>query len=247
MKLSALLLAGVFATGLTLPASADVPKTPPPASVPDAIKDPNAQLSYAIGMNIGRNLAAGFKRDEATIDTEVLLQGIKDQLVGAKALMTDDQARALLVKFQSDVQLRRAAEVSKVSAANLIQGAAFLKDNAAKAGVISLPSGLQYEVLTAGTGPTPKADDVVVCNYRGTLIDGTEFDSSYKRGAPSSFPVNGVIKGWTEALQRMPVGSKWRLYVPAALGYGDKGAGQQIGPNAVLIFDVELLSIQKKG
>jgi FKBP-type peptidyl-prolyl cis-trans isomerase len=122
----------------------------------------------------------------------------------------------------------------------------FLAANKAKDGVVTLPSGLQYKILTAGTGPKPTASDTVVCNYRGTLISGTEFDSSYKRGQPASFPVNGVIKGWTEALQLMPVGSKWQLFVPSDLGYGDRGAGADIGPGATLIFEVELLSIQSK-
>src|SRR6202023_2964907 len=122
----------------------------------------------------------------------------------------------------------------------------FLAANKAKDGVVTLPSGLQYKILTAGTGPKPTASDTVVCNYRGTLISGTEFDSSYKRGQPASFPVNGVIKGWTEALQLMPVGSKWQLFVPSDLGYGDRGAGADIGPGATLIFEVELLSIQDK-
>jgi FKBP-type peptidyl-prolyl cis-trans isomerase FklB len=248
MRHSALVLAGLLAVGLTLPAEAQDPKAPTPSAVPDTLKDPQAQLSYAIGMNVGRNLAAGFKRDEITVDPAILAEGLRDALSGAKPQLTDDQARALLIQLQTSVQSRKAAEAAQASADNLAQAAAFLKANGAKAGVVSLPSGLQYEVLTAGTGPTPKPDDVVVCNYRGTLLDGTEFDSSYKRGAPSSFPVNGVIKGWTEALQRMPVGSKWRLYIPANLAYGEKGgAGGQIGPNALLVFEVELISIQRKG
>jgi len=121
---------------------------------------------------------------------------------------------------------------------------AFLEANKTKEGVVTLPSGLQYKVLQAGTGPKPAATDTVVCNYRGTLLDNTEFDSSYKRGQPATFPVGGVIKGWTEALQLMPVGSKWQLFIPADLAYGDRGAGGQIGPGATLIFEVELLSIQ---
>ena len=129
---------------------------------------------------------------------------------------------------------------------NKKEGVEFLAANKSKEGVVILPSGLQYKILTEGTGPKPTASDTVVCNYRGTLISGAEFDSSYKRGQPASFPVNGVIKGWTEALQLMPVGSKWQLFVPAELGYGDRGAGADIGPGATLIFEVELLSIQGK-
>jgi FKBP-type peptidyl-prolyl cis-trans isomerase FklB len=130
--------------------------------------------------------------------------------------------------------------------ANKQQGLAFLEANKAKGGVVVLPNGLQYKVLQEGTGPKPAATDQVVCNYRGTLLDGTEFDSSYKRGQPATFPVSGVIKGWTEALQLMPVGSKWQLFIPADLAYGEHGAGAQIGPNATLIFEVELLSIKAK-
>jgi FKBP-type peptidyl-prolyl cis-trans isomerase len=129
---------------------------------------------------------------------------------------------------------------------NKKEGVEFLTANKSKEGVVMLPSGLQYKILTAGSGPKPTASDTVVCNYRGTLISGAEFDSSYKRGQPASFPVNGVIKGWTEALQLMPVGSKWQLFVPSELGYGDRGAGADIGPGATLIFEVELLSIQSK-
>ena len=126
------------------------------------------------------------------------------------------------------------------------KGEEFLAENETKEGVVALPSGLQYKVLQGGTGPKPTATDSVVCNYRGTLLDDTEFDSSYKRGQPATFPVTGVIKGWTEALQLMPVGSKWQLFVPSELAYGERGAGGQIGPNATLIFEVELLSIQNK-
>jgi FKBP-type peptidyl-prolyl cis-trans isomerase FklB len=129
--------------------------------------------------------------------------------------------------------------------ANKTQGEAFLKTNGAKPGVVTLPSGLQYQILTAGKGPKPTSSDTVMCNYRGTLIDGTEFDASAQHGGPASLPVSGVIPGWTEALQLMPVGSKWRLFVPADLAYGERGAGGDIGPNAALIFDIELLSISK--
>ena len=131
--------------------------------------------------------------------------------------------------------------------ANQKEGDAFLAANKSKPGVVTLPSGLQYKILTAGAGPKPTAADSVVCNYRGTLINGTEFDSSYKRGQPATFPVSGVIKGWTEALQLMPVGSKWQLFVPPDLAYGARGAGSEIGPNSTLIFEVELMSIAPQG
>jgi len=236
------ILALLLASALTLPAAAQDAKPAPPAAspaLPDSLKDPQAQVSYAIGLNIG----SGLKRDAITVDPQIVVQGVKDALTGAPQ-MTPDQMRAVLIKLQADVQAKRAEKAAHAAETNKTEGAAFLKANGAKPGVLTLPSGLQYQVLTAGTGKKPKADDTVLCNYRGTLLDGTEFDSSYKRGAPDTFPVGGVIKGWTEALQQMPVGSKWRIYVPADMAYGEKGAGADIGPNAVLIFDIELLSIQ---
>ena len=159
---------------------------------------------------------------------------------------TEDQMRTAMAALQADAQAKAGAKAAKAAEANKAQGVAFLAANKAKAGVVTLPSGLQYQVLKAGSGPVPKLDDTVSCHYRGTLIDGTEFDSSYARKEPASFPVNGVIKGWTEALQKMPVGSKWRLVVPSDLAYGDHGAGAQIGPGAVLVFEVELLAIEPK-
>jgi FKBP-type peptidyl-prolyl cis-trans isomerase len=141
---------------------------------------------------------------------------------------------------------KQEAQVAAMGVANQKEGAAFLAANKTKAGVIALPSGLQYKVLTAGTGPKPTPEDTVLCNYKGSLINGTEFDSSYKRGQPTPIPVGGVIKGWTEALQLMPVGSKWELYVPSELAYGNRAAGPDIGPNSTLIFEVELLSIEPK-
>ena len=242
MRISTLVLVAVVSAGFTLRAAAQTAKAPP-AALPDALKDPTAQVSYAIGLNLGE----GLRRDAVTIDPLLVAQGLKDAITGARPLMSDDQARAALTQVAAGVQARRQAAVAGAAAANQAQGAAFLKTNGAKPGVVSLASGLQYQILTAGSGPKPKADDVVVCNYRGTLVDGTEFDSSYAHGEPISFPVGGVIKGWTEALQLMPVGSKWRLFIPAALGYGEKGAGADIGPNSVLIFEVELISIQAKG
>jgi FKBP-type peptidyl-prolyl cis-trans isomerase FklB len=136
--------------------------------------------------------------------------------------------------------------MQKTGEINKKAGEDFLAQNKTKPGVVALPDGLQYKILKEGTGPKPTANDTVVCNYRGTLLDGTEFDSSYKRGQPATFPVSGVIKGWTEGVQLMPVGSKWQLFLPADLAYGNRGAGQDIGPNATLIFEVELLSIQSK-
>jgi FKBP-type peptidyl-prolyl cis-trans isomerase FklB len=148
--------------------------------------------------------------------------------------------------MQKEMHDKQQAKMQEEGAANKKEGDAFLAANKSKEGVVTLPSGLQYKILKAGTGPKPTANDTVECNYRGTLINGKEFDSSYKRGQPADFPVGGVIKGWTEALQLMPVGSKWQLFVPADLAYGDRGAGADIGPGETLIFEVELMSIQDK-
>jgi FKBP-type peptidyl-prolyl cis-trans isomerase FklB len=152
------------------------------------------------------------------------------------------------MQLQTEVMGKRQAKAQQEGAVARKEGDAFLAANKAKEGVVTLPSGLEYKILTEGTGPKPTQNDTVTCNYRGTLLNGTEFDSSYKRGHPETFPVSGVIKGWTEALQLMPVGSKWQLFIPADMAYGDRGAGGDIGPGETLIFEVELLSIgdQKK-
>ncbi len=200
------------------------------------------KLSYAIGVNVGRSL----QKDSVDVDPSILVQGLKDALGGGKTLMTDDEAKAVIVALQTSLQKKQEAVMQAAGDANKKQGDAFLTANKMKEGVVTLPSGLQYKILTPGTGPKPTATDSVVCNYKGTLIDGTEFDSSYKRGQPATFPVDKVIKGWTEALQLMPVGSKWQLFVPSDLAYGARGPSPTIGSNAVLIFEVELLSIQGK-
>jgi FKBP-type peptidyl-prolyl cis-trans isomerase len=200
------------------------------------------KVSYAIGMNIGTNL----HRQSVDVDPKVLQKGLEDAMAGGKTLLSEDEARATLTEFQNSMRQKQQEKMQQAGEANKKEGDAFLAANKAKDGVVALPSGLQYKIETPGTGPKPTASDSVVCNYRGTLIDGKEFDSSYKRGQPATFPVNGVIKGWTEALQLMPVGSKWQLFVPSDLAYAERGSGPDIGPNATLIFDVELLSIQSK-
>jgi FKBP-type peptidyl-prolyl cis-trans isomerase len=198
------------------------------------------KVSYAIGMNLGKGLG----HDSIDVDPNVILQGLKDGLAGGKTLMTDEQVQATITQLQTQVQQQMAARRQQDAVTNQKAGDAFLAANKTKPGVVALPSGLQYKVVKEGTGPKPTAADVVKCNYRGTSIDGKEFDSSYSRGEPTKFPVKGVIKGWTEALQLMPVGSKWELYVPADLAYGERGAGGVIGPNQTLVFEVELLSIE---
>lgn len=229
--------------------SAKTGKTPAaaaksPAKSQSAVKldSPKAMASYAIGLNIGK----GMNKSSVDVDPNIFLQGLKDGLSGGKALMTDDEVKSVLTELQT--RLRQVAEekAKELGEANKKEGEAFLAANKEKEGVVTLPDGLEYKILTAGTGPKPTTNDMVVCNYRGMLINGTEFDSSYKRGQPATFAVGQVIRGWAEALQLMPVGSKWQLFIPAEMAYGPRGAGPDIGPNATLIFEVELLSIQAK-
>src|SRR6266853_6219648 len=204
------------------------------------------KFSYALGMNIGAGLGANLKKQSVEVDSTLVSQGLKDAMSGGKTRLTQEEAQAVLKEVQTEVQKEQQAKMKEAADKNKTEGEAFLAANKSKDGVVTLPSGLQYNILTAGTGPRPTASDSVKCNYRGTLISGTEFDSSYKRGQPATFPVGGVIKGWTEALQLMPVGSKWQLFLPAALAYGERGPSPEIGPNSTLVFEVELLSIQAK-
>ena len=224
------------------PAAKTGPATKPRTPSVLTLKTQKDKVSYALGMNLGTNL----HKETVDVDPAIVLRGLKDALASGKMLLTEDEARAVLTQLQTEVRGKQQEKMKVAGEMNKKESLEFLAANKAKDGVVTLPSGLQYRILTAGTGPKPTASDTVVCNYRGTLISGAEFDSSYKRGQPASFPVNGVIKGWTEALQLMPVGSKWQLFVPSELGYGDRGAGADIGPGATLIFEVELLSIQSK-
>jgi FKBP-type peptidyl-prolyl cis-trans isomerase FklB len=210
-------------------------------TAPFALKTPKDKTSYAMGMNIG----TGLRKQSIDIDPAIVARGLKDAFTNSKTLLTEDEERSLLTQLQAEVRKKQQELAQLAAEANKKQGAAFLEANKAKEGVVTTPSGLQYKVLQEGTGPKPTPTDTVVCNYRGTLLDNTEFDSSYKRGQPATFPLTGVIKGWTEALQLMPVGSKWQLFVPADLAYGERANGQ-IGPNSTLIFEVELVSIQAK-
>jgi len=211
-----------------------------------ALTTQKQKASYALGMKIGGDL----KRQGvgASVDAALTARGLRDALAGTKALLTEDEEKAALTQLQTEVRGKMEAKAHEAGAAARKDGETFLAANKSKEGVVTLPSGLQYKILTAGTGPKPTATDTVTCNYRGTLINGKEFDSSAKHGQALSFPVNGVIKGWTEALQLMPVGSKWQLFIPADMAYGDRGSGPDIGPGETLIFEVELLSIgeQKK-
>ncbi|KPK89766.1 MAG: hypothetical protein AMJ94_11255 [Deltaproteobacteria bacterium SM23_61] len=206
------------------------------------LKDQKEKVSYIIGMEIGEN----FKKQSIDIDPDILARGIKDGLSGAKPPLSEQEAREVMTAFEKEMRSRQEASRKAAGEKNQKEGEAFLAENKKKEGVKTLPSGLQYKVIRAGTGKKPSATDTVTTHYRGTLIDGTEFDSSYKRGKPASFPVNGVIPGWTEALQLMEEGAKWQLFIPSNLAYGERGAGRVIGPHSTLIFEVELISIQEK-
>ncbi len=198
------------------------------------LKNQKEKVSYSIGLNIGRNLGSDLQRQSIDIDPSIVAKGIQDALSGANPLLSNEEIQETMVAFQKEMSERQKQ-----------RGEAFLSENKKKEGVKTLPSGLQYKVTKAGAGKKPKLNDSVVVHYRGTLIDGTEFDSSYRRGQPATFPVSGVIPGWTEALPLMQEGAKWQLFVPPNLAYGERGAGGLIGPNATLIFEVELISIQE--
>lgn len=218
---AALIVLLSFGAALTLSAAEESP-----------FKSTKEKASYALGMNIGKQL----RQNNADIDTEVYMKALKEALGGGKLLLTDDQVRETLTTWQTELR-------SKTQEKNKKDGEDFLAANKKKEGVITTASGLQYKIETKGTGKLPTTNDTVSCHYRGTLITGDEFDSSYKRGEPSSFPVTGVIKGWTEALLMMPVGSKWKLVIPADIAYGERGR-PGIPPNATLLFDIELVSIK---
>ncbi len=220
---------------------ASTPAQSAPNSNASGLTTQKDKFSYALGMNLASNLT----KQSVQVDPDLVLKGLKDGL-GGKTLLTEEEARAAIMEVQMELRKQQEEKAKAQGETNKKAGDAFLADNKSKPGVVTLPSGLQYKIITPGTGPKPTAADTVVCNYKGTLIDGKEFDSSYKRGQPASFPVTGVIKGWTEALQLMPVGSKWQLFVPSDLAYGERGAGADIGPNTTLIFEVELISIKEK-
>ena len=204
------------------------------------LKTQKEKVSYSIGVSA----ANGLKQQGIEVNVEALVKGLKDELAGKKLLMTENELQATMSKFQAELSQKQTQGAKTASAGNKKEGAAFLAKNKTKPGVVTLSSGLQYKILKAGTGKKPIGSDTVKCDYRGTLINGTEFDSSYRRGQAASFPVSGVIAGWTEALKLMPVGSKWQLFVPSQLAYGAQGTGREIGPDATLIFEVELLAIK---
>ena len=212
-----------------------------PVHAATTLKSDQDKVSYMIGYQIGTN----FKRDGLEVDLNMMSTGLKEALAGEKSPLSAEESQKLMATLQKNLQTKAETKRKAEGEKNAAEGKAFLAENAKKSGVKVLPSGLQYKVITEGKGDSPKATDTVSTNYKGTLINGTEFDSSYKRGQPAKFPVNGVIKGWTEALQLMKPGAKWALVVPAELAYGDRGAGDAIGPNSTLQFEVELLGIEK--
>jgi FKBP-type peptidyl-prolyl cis-trans isomerase FklB len=206
------------------------------------LKNYKDKVSYIIGIDIGKNL----KNQSIDIAPDILARGIKDAISGKKPLMTEQEVQETTAAFQKEMTAKQTELIKKVGEKNRKEGEAFLAENKQREGVKTLVSGLQYKVIKAGAGKKPKLTDTVVTQYRGTLIDGTEFDSSYRRGKPATFPVNGVIPGWVEALQLMEEGSKWQLFIPPNLAYGERGAGRDIPPNSTLIFEIELISIQEK-
>ncbi len=217
------------------------------------LKTQKDKVSYAVGYNQGENLKQFQKQYEIELDLATVAKGFSDSIANSKSLLTDEQIKEFVTTFQTEVRkkqqemiAKQQAQLKELGEKNRKAGEAFLAENKKKEGVKTLPSGLQYKIITPGKGKSPKETDTVTVNYRGTLIDGTEFDSSYKRGEPATFPVNGVIKGWTEALQLMKEGSKWQLFIPSNLAYGERSAGPLIGPNSTLIFEVELLKVGAK-
>jgi len=232
------LITTVFCLGMAAPLFADGT---------NQLADENSRVSYAIGMMTGHQ----WKTQDLDFNPDIYLQGLKDGLKGGDTLLTQEDAQKAIESFRKEFMAKQQQKRMEEGIKSKAAGEAFLATNKLAAGVkilsVPMPNGqtneLQYQILTEGTGPTPKDTDRVKVNYRGTLLDGTEFDSSYKRGQPATFPVNGVIKGWTEALKNMPVGSKWKLYIPADLAYGERG-NMGIPPNSVLTFEVELISIE---
>ncbi|AUH73337.1 macrophage infectivity potentiator [Legionella sainthelensi] len=199
------------------------------------------KLSYSIGADLGKN----FKNQGIDINPDVLAKGMQDGMSGAQLILTEEQMKDVLSKFQKDLMAKRSAEFNKKAEENKAKGEAFLSANKSKPGIVVLPSGLQYKIIDAGTGAKPGKSDTVTVEYTGTLIDGTVFDSTEKAGKPATFQVSQVIPGWTEALQLMPSGSTWEVYVPADLAYGPRSVGGPIGPNETLIFKIHLISVKK--
>jgi FKBP-type peptidyl-prolyl cis-trans isomerase FklB len=210
------------------------------AASPIDLDDTMARVSYGIGMNLGMQ----WRNQEVDVDPDILLQGMKDAMRGGPMLLTEEEMRQTLTSYQEEHRVRQAAKRREMAETNLAKSREFLEQNKSQPGVVELPSGLQYRVMEEGEGASPKATDQVTVHYRGTLIDGTEFDSSHRRGQPATFNVSGVIPGWTEGLQLMKPGARYQFFIPPNLAYAERGSGPLIEPNAALIFDVELISAQ---
>lgn len=233
------LLTAAFVLLAGIPAAACAQEAPPPAK-PESLVE---RASYAIGLNLAKNLRA----QHVPVEAELLVRGLRDGLAGSAPALSDEEIQTTMQAFQQEVQSQQQERQRQAGAANQATSDAYLAQNKAQPGVVTTASGLQYQVLAEGSGAMPKATDSVKVHYRGTLPDGTVFDSSYDRGQPATFVVSQVIPGWVEALQLMKVGSKWKLAIPPALAYAERGAGDKIGPNQVLVFEVELLGIEPQG
>jgi FKBP-type peptidyl-prolyl cis-trans isomerase len=216
------------------------PASKAPAANSSELKTDKDRTSYAIGMEMGK----GVKAQGFDVDADILIRGFRDAVGDKPSLISDEELRDIMTKLQTEVRQKQQAAQQAAADENKAKGEAFLAENAKKEGVVSLPDGLQYKVVSAGSGKKPAETDTVMCNYKGTFIDGTEFDGSEKMGKPAQFQVKGVIPGFKEALTLMPVGSKWQVYIPSNLAYGERGAGNVIAPNSTLVFDIELVSIQ---
>ncbi len=226
----------VAAAALGLAMSTTMAATDAPALNSDIDK-----LSYSIGTDLGKN----FKKQGIEVNPDIMAKGLQDGMSGGQLLLTEQQMKDVLNKFQKDLMAKRTADFNKKAEENKAKGDSFLKDNKAKDGVVTLPSGLQYKIVKAGTGEKPLKDDTVTVEYTGHLINGEVFDSTEKSGKPATFKLSQVIPGWTEALQLMPAGSTWDIYVPADLAYGPRSVGGPIGPNETLIFNIHLISVKK--
>lgn len=210
------------------------------AEEPSALKTERDKVNYAIGVNIVGNI----RQQGVDIDLDLVMHGMKDAYSGGKLLLSDEEVRKGIDQYQTAVRQKRSQIMTKKAEDSRKEGEAFFAANGNKEGVVTLPSGLQYKIIKTGDGKKPTDDDTVECHYRGSFINGKEFDSSYRTGKPAVFKVSGVIPGWREALKLMPVGSTWRLFVPSGLGYGERGKSGSIGPNVTLVFEVELLAIK---
>ena len=226
----------LVAAAMSLAMSTAIAATDTPALTSDLDK-----LSYSIGSDLGKN----FKRQGIDVNPTIMAKGIQDGMSGGALLLTEQQMKDVLSKFQKDLMTKRTAEFNKKSEENKTKGEAFLSQNKGKKGVVTLGDGLQYKIITAGTGAKPSKEDTVTVEYTGHLINGEVFDSTDKSGKPATFKLSQVIPGWTEALQLMPAGSTWEIYVPAALAYGTRSVGGPIGPNETLVFNVHLISVKK--